>query len=218
MFILPQSTISDLVQITPEDFSKFSVVAIEDNINEKYANKVRMISSPFQKIGIVLGLTVFSKVIQKIGLCIGFYDLLQSSDGLIGHGTGLVNVNVTFRLLVFRPFKGEVILGKILSQDEDGIKIGLEFFEDIFVPKELLFEPSRYDIAENIWVWENDGQPFFYDVNEIVRFRVEAEEWHDQRPTKPEQADGQTQSDYKAPYTIQASMVDSGMGLISWWT
>lgn len=33
------------------------------------------------------------KVIQKIGLCISFYDLLESSDGLIGHGTGLVNVN-----------------------------------------------------------------------------------------------------------------------------
>lgn len=33
------------------------------------------------------------QVIQKIGLCIGFYDLLESSDGLIGHGTGLVNVN-----------------------------------------------------------------------------------------------------------------------------
>lgn len=35
-----QTTISDLVQISPEDFSKFSAVAIEDNINEKYANKV----------------------------------------------------------------------------------------------------------------------------------------------------------------------------------
>ncbi len=34
-----------------------------------------------------------TKVIQKIGLCIGFYDLLESSDGLIGHGNGLVNVN-----------------------------------------------------------------------------------------------------------------------------
>jgi DNA-directed RNA polymerase III subunit RPC8 len=27
----------------------------------------------------------------------GFYDLLDSSDGLIGHGTGLVNVNGTYR-------------------------------------------------------------------------------------------------------------------------
>lgn len=36
-----QTTISDLIQISPEDFSKYSAVAIEDNINEKYANKVR---------------------------------------------------------------------------------------------------------------------------------------------------------------------------------
>jgi DNA-directed RNA polymerase III subunit RPC8 len=38
-------------------------------------------------------LTLALQVIQKIGLCISFYDLLESSDGLIGHGTGLVNVN-----------------------------------------------------------------------------------------------------------------------------
>lgn len=81
-----------------------------------------------------------SQVIQKIGLCISFYDLLESSDGLIGHGTGLVNVNgkspcysasvatftdfapVKFRMIVFRPFKGEIMLGKISSGTENGIK------------------------------------------------------------------------------------------------
>lgn len=88
-----QTTISDLVQIRPEDFSKFSAVAIEDNINEKYANKVR-------HAAITLFGTAANKhsmqVIQKIGLCIGFYDLLKSSDGLIGHGTGLVNINGWF--------------------------------------------------------------------------------------------------------------------------
>jgi DNA-directed RNA polymerase III subunit RPC8 len=60
-----------LVQIKPEDFNKHPEVAIEDNINLKYSNKV----------------------IQKIGLCICMYDLLSASDGLIGHGTGLVNIN-----------------------------------------------------------------------------------------------------------------------------
>jgi DNA-directed RNA polymerase III subunit RPC8 len=82
----------------------------------------------------------FGQVIQKIGLCISFYDLLESSDGLIGHGTGLVNVNgrlcqhflkseiltdyhaVKFRMIVFRPFKGEIMLGKISSGTEHGIK------------------------------------------------------------------------------------------------
>ena len=65
----PQTKIADLVQIVPEDFNKDAAQAIEDNINAKYANKV----------------------IQKIGLCICLYDLLSSSEGLIGHGTGLVN-------------------------------------------------------------------------------------------------------------------------------
>ena len=37
---MTQTTISDLVQISPQDFSKYSAVAIEDNLNEKYANKV----------------------------------------------------------------------------------------------------------------------------------------------------------------------------------
>lgn len=68
-----KTKIADLVEIAPEDFRKKSKAAIEDNINAKYANKV----------------------IQKIGLCICLYDLLWTSEGLIGHGTGLVNVNGT---------------------------------------------------------------------------------------------------------------------------
>jgi DNA-directed RNA polymerase III subunit RPC8 len=111
-----QTKIADLVQITPEDFNKAATQAIEDNINAKYANKV----------------------IQKIGLCICLYDLLAASEGLIGHGTGLVNVNglltyllkenradhltVEFRLIVFRPFKHEVMLGRISSATPQGLR------------------------------------------------------------------------------------------------
>ena len=36
-----QTKIADLVQIAPDDFRKQSHVAIEDNINAKYANKAR---------------------------------------------------------------------------------------------------------------------------------------------------------------------------------
>ena len=35
------------------------------------------------------------QVIQKIGLCICVYDVVSASDGLIGHGTGIVNINGT---------------------------------------------------------------------------------------------------------------------------
>jgi DNA-directed RNA polymerase III subunit RPC8 len=59
------------VQIAPDDFRKQSHVAIEDNINSKYANKV----------------------VQKIGLCVCLWDILWTSEGLIGQGDGMVNVN-----------------------------------------------------------------------------------------------------------------------------
>ncbi|KAJ5658130.1 DNA-directed RNA polymerase III subunit 22.9 kDa [Penicillium longicatenatum] len=192
MFIL--TTISDLIQIAPQDFSKFSAVAIEDNINEKYANKV----------------------IQKIGLCIGFYDLLESSDGLIGHGTGLVNVNVKFRMIVFRPFKGEIMLGKIASGTELGIKIGVEFFNDILIPPELLLPGAKFDYADQVWTWDNDdGTTLYFDVGEVVRFRIETEEWHDQIPTGPDS--DQTVTERKAPYSIIGSMQMGGLGPVTWW-
>jgi|SRR4051794_38891340 DNA-directed RNA polymerase III subunit RPC8 len=69
-----QTKIADLVQIPPSQFEQHSRVAIENNINAKYSNRV----------------------IQKIGLCICMYDLLWASEGLIGHGDGLVNVNGNF--------------------------------------------------------------------------------------------------------------------------
>lgn len=99
------------------------------------------------------------QVVQKIGLCISLYDVLWTSEGLIGHGTGLVNVNgmmqqqsspllllfqyaytkpVEFRMIVFRPFKGEVMLGRIRSSTPSGIHLRTDFFDDIFVPYEEL--------------------------------------------------------------------------------
>ena len=66
-----QTKIADLVQIAPSQFDKQSRISIENNINAKYSNRV----------------------IQKIGLCVCMYDLLWASEGLIGHGTGMVNVN-----------------------------------------------------------------------------------------------------------------------------
>lgn len=56
-------------------------------------------------------------MIQKIGLCICLYDILKASDGLIGHGTGIVNVN------------GRV-LPPIFNQ---GIELVFEVFFSIFV-------------------------------------------------------------------------------------
>jgi DNA-directed RNA polymerase III subunit RPC8 len=118
MFIL--TTISDLVSIPPHEFYKRSIDSLSDHINAKYANKV----------------------LHRVGLCITLYDILKASDGLIGHGSGDVNVNVEFRMVVFRPFKGEIVTGVVRKCDEDGIRVGVEFFDDLWVPGNLLFPDS----------------------------------------------------------------------------
>lgn len=80
-------------------------------------------------------------MVQKVGLFICLWDVTWTSEGQIGHGTGLVNVNgkiiifficfpiiitdmvyaVEFEMVVFRPFKHEVILARITHQTEEGI-------------------------------------------------------------------------------------------------
>uniref|UniRef100_A0A098DVR2 DNA-directed RNA polymerase subunit n=1 Tax=Gibberella zeae (strain ATCC MYA-4620 / CBS 123657 / FGSC 9075 / NRRL 31084 / PH-1) TaxID=229533 RepID=A0A098DVR2_GIBZE len=187
-----------MVQIAPEDFSKRSIDAIEDNINAKYSNKV----------------------IQKIGLCICLYDLHWASEGLIGHGTGLVNVNAKeyftaeFRMVVFRPFKGEVMIGRIRSSTPAGINLRTDFFDDIFVPFEELPEGAEYNHSEQLWIWNLEEDRLFYDNHEMVRFQVIDEEWHDQAPAGPTQPED---SPLKTPYRIKASMAAEGLGVCLWW-
>jgi len=192
MFILTK--VADLVQIEPQDFRKGDLQCIEDNINAKYANKV----------------------IQNIGLCICLYDLLSTSDGLIGNGTGLVNVNVEFRLIVFRPFKHEVMYGRVSSSTEQGLNIRTHFFDEIFVPASMLPSGSFFSRDEQCFIWTTEGgDQLYFDNHEKVRFRIEEEHWHDQTPLGP----GGKEVDVRreSPYKITASMEDPGLGPCLWW-
>jgi len=182
------------VQIKPSEFSKASRVAIEDNINAKYANRI----------------------IQKIGLCICMYDLLWASEGLIGHGTGMVNVNVEFRLMVFRPFKGETLLGKISSATPEGIHVRTEFFEEIFVPYKELPENTEFDHNEQAWTWIVDEERMYYDKNEMVRLQVVDEAWNDQIPDSAEQ-EALDKAKKVSPYSVSGSMLKEGLGVCLWW-
>ncbi|KAK3897863.1 RNA polymerase III subunit Rpc25-domain-containing protein [Staphylotrichum tortipilum] len=203
MFILTK--IADLVQIAPDDFRKQSHVAIEDNINTKYANKV----------------------VQKIGLCVCLWDILWTSEGLIGQGDGMVNVNIEFRVVVFRPFKGEVIAARIADQSSEGIHLATDFFDNIFIPWTELPEGSEFEPSDSLWVWKDEDQVMYFDNNEMVRFKVLSEEWHDQTPSKPVEAaegagGGATDEGVPAPisrppYQIVGSMSGPGLGCCLWW-
>ncbi|KAK5087945.1 DNA-directed RNA polymerase III complex subunit Rpc25 [Lithohypha guttulata] len=197
MFILTK--FQDLVSIPPHQFYKEDRQSIEDKINEKYANKV----------------------VQKIGLCICMWDLLSTSEGLIGFGTGNMNINVEFRMVVFRPFKGEVISARIKANTPKGIFLSTDFFENIFVPETMLFEGCYYNENEKVWVWLSGETEIFFDDGTIVHARVETEKWQDAMQideSKVKAVNGAQETlPNKIPYSIEASMAEMGLGGVDWW-
>ncbi|KAM3419116.1 DNA-directed RNA polymerase subunit [Cercospora zeina] len=197
-------TLADVVQIHPNEFHKPSIRAIEDFINVKYADKV----------------------IHKVGLCIGFHSLISASEGLIGHGTGIVNVNVDFRLVVFRPFKGEILRATITQSSPQGIYLSLDFYEDLLVPPETLFEGSTWEKDENgtmAFVWRTeDGEggqnEFFFDTAESCMVRIEQEQWHDASPDAMRNSQEEEENANRIPpYLVRGSMMHSGLGPTLWW-
>lgn len=106
MFIL--STITDTLFIPGSSFSSTSdpsqpatsFASISLAINTKYANKV----------------------IPDVGLCVCLFDILEASEGRVKWGDGGLWHSVKARLVVFRPFIGEILVGKVMSSDEKGIR------------------------------------------------------------------------------------------------
>ncbi|ORY83696.1 RNA polymerase III subunit Rpc25 [Protomyces lactucae-debilis] len=188
VFVL--SKVEDVIELAPDTSNTDTAIALTSAINAKYANRV----------------------IMDVGLAICLFDLLSQSDGIVKPGNGSAYMTVVFRVIVFRPFLGEVLTGKIASQDASGLKITLGFFDDIQISSHHLPEGSTFDLSENIWIWETDGNKLYLDNDEQIRFKVEHEQFIDCTPTQrnPLQASN-------VPYALQASAATPGLGLMSWW-
>ncbi|KAI9275988.1 RNA polymerase Rpb7 [Sporodiniella umbellata] len=119
MFVLTE--IEDTVKIVPNDFKKDNLDAVADVLNEKYANRV----------------------VQEVGHCICVHDILEASEGVILYLDGCSYVKVIFRLVVFRPFVGEILVGKIKSCSPAGVVVTLGFFDDILIPGPALQPGSK---------------------------------------------------------------------------
>lgn len=93
--------------------------------------------------------------------------------------------------------------------------IDLDFTSEIFVPYQNLFENSRFEKSENVWVWNSDGTELFLDKGEPVLFRVEQEEWIDQRPTiEQRNEDGEVVDERGTAWRV---IVSSSAGLERFW-
>uniref|UniRef100_A0A182P1H3 DNA-directed RNA polymerase III subunit RPC8 n=1 Tax=Anopheles epiroticus TaxID=199890 RepID=A0A182P1H3_9DIPT len=213
MFVLAE--LKDNVRIAPELFGLKLPEAIKDEINRKLANKVLL----------------------NVGLCIALKDIVKLGDSIILPGDGASHTEVNFRYIVFRPIIGDVITGKIRSCSREGVHITLGFFDDILIPPSALQHPSRYEEAEQAWVWEyplEDGNThdLYMDIGESIKFRVSGEVFEESSPIGPPDqevpstsagtsasggAGTSGQDSNKTPYRIVAAINESGLGLLSWW-
>lgn len=87
------STIEDDIRVQPCDLDKPPIDAVTQVIKQRYVDTV----------------------IAKLGLVISLFDILSIEGGFIYPNDGAAFFKVKFRLVVFRPFVGEVLVGKLIA-------------------------------------------------------------------------------------------------------
>ena len=149
MFLL--SVIEEKLKILPEQFHTDSKIVLIEQIEQKYANKI----------------------LTEVGLGICFYDFLEVGDPYVYPAEGCAHQLVRFRMVFFRPFVGETLVGKVLSSNEEGIRVSLEFFEDILIPSYHLHSPAEY--KDGLWAWNYGDSPdsgFVFRLGATIRVKV----------------------------------------------
>ncbi|KAK9764442.1 DNA-directed RNA polymerase III complex subunit Rpc25, variant 2 [Basidiobolus ranarum] len=160
--------------------------------------------------------TTFSKLVKVLSIIVMVVAILKQ----VSYPN--LYMLVKFRLVVFRPFLGEVITGKIRSCSAEGVSVSLGFFDDILIPSALLQESTEFDQNEQVWVWRFDGNELFMDVDETIRLRVIDEMFVDATPI-PDAKNKHNSSNpvepklLEPPYSLLCSIQEDGLGLISWW-
>ena len=146
---------SDTMPIIPFDFNRDLRQVLMELINEKYANRV----------------------VADVGLVISLYAIDSIGDGHLVPDNGCSYTDVTFRLIVFRPFAGETLYGTLLRQTPETIQISLKFLVDVTVPASLLQQPSHWDPERKMWYWvsvdDKDSEERFYmELGKGIAFKV----------------------------------------------
>ncbi|CAL1408694.1 unnamed protein product [Linum trigynum] len=179
------------------------------------------LSLPLHKgIKKVLDGIFLDKVISNLGLCVSIYDIRNISGGFIQAGEGAPTYTVEFRMVVFRPFTGEIIVAKIIESDNDGLRLSLGFFDDIYVPAHQLPQPChqipdpdrRYKVR---WIWEYDiedtGNPEQYNIDGLDEVKLQV--LNVSFPPLPIEQ----QEKPFAPMLVTGSISECGLGPVSWW-
>ncbi len=157
------------------------------------------------------------RVVPQLGLAVALYDITKLGQALLRQGSPDHEVKAVFRLVIFRPYVGEVITGTCLScSRETGIRVSMSFFDDIYIHTERFRENTEWSESESLWVWKVEGAELFYDLENRVRFRVVDVEFREQTVRSADELEGLAQNE-KPAMKVVATVAEPGLGLVSWW-
>lgn len=205
--------LEDKLKLLPDQFSRDILHVLEEQIEAKYCNKI----------------------VPDVGFCIGLYDYVHIGDQFVYPGEGAAHLLVQFRLIIFIPFEGEILMGNVIAVDPNGIKVSLDFFTDIYIPSYNLSEQTVY--ADNKWIWSFQGSEFVIEKNDQLRFQVKYVHFRPHSSTIVTSAQSNINSDCNqivnsmkfknnsiddilingAAMTIIGSITSDGLGLVSWY-
>ncbi len=94
MFIV--CTLEDKVRVKPQELGKPTLEAVTAEIERTYIDKV----------------------VPDLGLVITVYDILDVQGGQVFPSDGAAHFDAKFRLVVFKPFEGQVLVGKLKACDK----------------------------------------------------------------------------------------------------
>ena len=107
------------VKILPENLGKPRLEAITQEIESLYIDKV----------------------IKDLGLVITLYEIVSIEGGTVYPGEGSAHFKVEFRVVVFRPFVGEIIEGTLKKADKTGLYVDIGFLATSSSPSTLCRSP-----------------------------------------------------------------------------
>lgn len=171
MFVL--SELQDTVEIRASSGDRQA--AVLDSLRLKYTNKL------VETLGVSLFVSKLVEVLE--------YEI---------QGEMLV-ADVLFEVVFYRFYQNEIVLGKIVRQEEEKIVVEDEISNVYEVQAVDLFESCEFEGGETEcrWVWNYKGSQLPFVTGERVRIRTRGLRFEDG--------------------VVEAGMNDQGLGHVVWW-
>lgn len=113
-----------------------------------------------------------NRVLPGAGLVVALHSIEERGEAALLPGDASAFTPVAATLLCFRPAAGEILEGSVYSCEASGIRVSLDFFEDIYIPPSHMRDHATFDADREAWMIPFDGSPDPLDVRRGDRIRL----------------------------------------------